>query len=251
MKGLLGLIGLILVSPVALGECRATGEGPVAVVELYTSEGCSSCPPADRWLSTLGAAGKGPLRVVPLALHVPYWDYIGWKDRFASPAFEARQRLAARQARATTVYTPQVLVNGHDFRGWGSERFQQLLQHIASQPAQATLTLSARRGPAGTEATVSGRAPAGARVVLAGIESGLSTQVQAGENAGARLAHDHVVRHWAELGAVGPEGRFELRHAVPAQPDAAPARTALTALIEDPASGQILQAVVLPWCGGT
>lgn len=248
MKLLLGLLGSALLAPAALAECRAAAEGPVAVVELYTSEGCSSCPPADRWLASLGPAPAG-LRVVPLALHVPYWDYIGWKDPYASPAFEARQRQAARQARAATIYTPQVLVNGRDFRGWGSRRFEEILAQLATQPVHARLNLATRQAPAGTEAVVAGSAPAGARVILARTEDGLASQVQAGENKGVRLSHDHVVRTWTELGTVGPTGRFEWRQAVPAVPDRVAARSGLVALVEDPETGRILQAVALPACG--
>src|SRR3954468_19444073 len=87
----------------------------VALVELYTSEGCDSCPPADRWLSSLGAQGYAPDRIVPIALHVDYWDYIGWKDPYAHAAHSARQRKMARLARAAMVYTPQVLLQGRDF----------------------------------------------------------------------------------------------------------------------------------------
>lgn len=251
MKGVVAFLGTALVSAVAAAECRVTADGPVAVVELYTSEGCNSCPPADRWLSTLRSDASGPVRIVPLALHVPYWDYIGWKDRYASPEFEARQRQAARQARATTIYTPQVLVNGQDFRGWGSPRFQDHLAVIARQPVLATLTLAASSTATGTTAVVTGTAPAGARVILATTESGLSSDVKAGENRGVRLTHDHVVRAWIPLGSVGLDGRFEWLQAVPPRADGVAARTALTALVEDPASGRILQAATLPACAGS
>src|SRR5678815_1066718 len=90
-------------------QCAAkSAEKTVALVELYTSEGCDSCPPADRWLSSLGPKGFAPDRVVPIALHVDYWDYIGWKDPYARQAHSARQRKMARLARAAMVYTPQV-----------------------------------------------------------------------------------------------------------------------------------------------
>ena len=88
------------------------------VVELYTSEGCSSCPPADRWLSTL----KEPVtqgRAVVQAFHVGYWDYIGWVDRFATPAHTSRQRRIAATNRLSSIYTPQLVKNGRDWRNWG------------------------------------------------------------------------------------------------------------------------------------
>ena len=100
-------------------ECSvSSGTSRVALLELYTSEGCSSCPPADRWLSGLAAKGVNSERVVPLALHVDYWDYIGWRDRFAHPGFSERQRQMAVLGNSTLVYTPQVMLNGRDFRNW-------------------------------------------------------------------------------------------------------------------------------------
>ena len=99
----------------APGECSAkSGAGTAALVELYTSEGCDSCPPADAWLRKLPAAGAGS--VVPLSFHVDYWDYIGWKDPFANPAFGARQRELAAVNRARIVYTPQVMLGARRSR---------------------------------------------------------------------------------------------------------------------------------------
>src|SRR3979490_1111362 len=100
----------------------STHSGPhtTALVELYTSEGCDSCPGADHWLSSLFGQGFRPDQVVPLALHVDYWDYIGWKDPFAKGEFSVRQRKLALMKRPVIVYTPQVLLQGQDFPPWGS-----------------------------------------------------------------------------------------------------------------------------------
>src|SRR5258706_14099202 len=101
------------------GQCKATSpQTTTALVELYTSEGCDSCPPADRWLSSLGPKGFAPDRVVPIALHVDYWDYIGWKDPYARHAHSARQRKMAKLARAAIEYTPRGLLEGQDFCLW-------------------------------------------------------------------------------------------------------------------------------------
>src|ERR1700687_1098039 len=106
-------------------QCTAKSpEKTIALVELYTSEGCDSCPPADKWLSSLGPRGYAPDRVVPIALHVDYWDYIGWKDPYARQAPSARQRKMAKLARAAMIYTPQVLLQGQDFRDWSSSAFE-------------------------------------------------------------------------------------------------------------------------------
>src|SRR5689334_12001294 len=120
-------------------ECSAqSGPQAVPLLELYTSEGCSSCPPADKWLSSIAAAGYGTDKVVPLAFHVDYWDYIGWKDRFARPDFSDRQRWVAAIGRSDFVYTPQVILNGIDFRGWSqNSRFRESISDSLSQPARA------------------------------------------------------------------------------------------------------------------
>src|SRR5258706_2204029 len=98
------------------GQCVArSGERTAALVELDTSEGCDSCPPADRWLSGLGARGYVPQRVVPLSLHVDYWDYIGWKDPYARRDFSNPQRQLTQLQRNAFVYTPQVMLQGRDF----------------------------------------------------------------------------------------------------------------------------------------
>ncbi|MGH8673906.1 MAG: DUF1223 domain-containing protein, partial [Burkholderiales bacterium] len=125
------LVAAVQAFPVQAAQCSAqSGARTTALVELYTSEGCDSCPPADRWLSSLGARGHTPDRVVPLALHVDYWDYIGWKDRFAKALFSARQRNLAQLMRAKVVYTPQVLLQGEDFRGWHSGAFDAAVAKI-------------------------------------------------------------------------------------------------------------------------
>src|SRR2546430_2171499 len=99
-------------------ECTAMNDKRhIALLELYTSEGCDSCPPTDRWLSDLPSRGYRPNRVVVLAFHVDYWDYIGWRDSFAQARFSERQRLANARNAARVVYTPQLMLNGKDFRG--------------------------------------------------------------------------------------------------------------------------------------
>src|SRR3989338_9674550 len=112
-------------APAAFAACDArSGARTAALVELYTSEGCSSCPPADRWLSGLASKGYAPDRVVPLSLHVDYWDYIGWKDPYAKREFSLRQRKLSQLQRMALVYTPQVLLQGRDFRDWGGKAFR-------------------------------------------------------------------------------------------------------------------------------
>jgi hypothetical protein len=165
--------------------CRAeSGASVPTVVELYTSEGCSSCPPADRWLSTL----KGRKDVVALAFHVTYWDRLGWPDRFASPEFTTRQYDVATRLRSAQVYTPQVLVGGRDWRSWPSLPSAQpstgpTPQVKLQRDGDKVLALVA--SVAGT-ASYSG--------YFAVLEDLHESKVRAGENAGETLKHDHVVR---------------------------------------------------------
>ena len=160
-------------------EARA-GAQPPAVVELYTSEGCSSCPPADRWLSTL----KGRSDVIALAFHVNYWDRLGWPDRFATPAITQRQHQLAQSSGSSYVYTPQVVQNGRDWRNWSGS--------TPSRLPTSSVALSLKRDGNTVTANVGA---AGARLAgyWAVLEDGHSTRVRAGENSGETLKHDHVV----------------------------------------------------------
>jgi len=165
-------------------QCAArSGDLAPHVVELYTSEGCSSCPPADRWVSSL----KGRTDVVALAFHVDYWDRLGWKDRYASPAWTQRQYDMGGRSGSKFVYTPQVLLGGRDYRRWPG---------LPQSDAPALVALSLSRDGASYVAQVARRP--GVTGDLAGYwavtEDGHRTQVKAGENAGSVLAHDAVVR---------------------------------------------------------
>ncbi len=111
------LVTLVSSNTFAAGQCNAkSGNETAAVLELYTSEGCNSCPPADKWVSSLAPDGFKSNQIVPLAFHVDYWDYIGWTDRFAQSEFSGRHRGLARANGSGTVYTPQIFVSGKDIR---------------------------------------------------------------------------------------------------------------------------------------
>jgi hypothetical protein len=228
------------------GECTAkSGPGTAALVELYTSEGCDSCPPADAWLRKLPAAGAG--LVVPLAFHVDYWDYIGWKDPFASPAFGARQRELAGITRARVVYTPQVMLAGRDYRGWGSgARFAADVRAVNAAPARADLALAlagAELRAAATVAKAEDRADAALYVAV--YENGLSNRVTAGENRGATLHHDFVVREWWGPVALDRAGTAELVRKPAAR---GLANRGIVAFVQSRRTGEVLQALALPAC---
>ena len=237
-------------------QCSAkSADKTVALVELYTSEGCDSCPPADRWLSSLGPRGYAPDRVVPVALHVDYWDYIGWKDPYARQAHSARQRKMAQLARAAMVYTPQVLLQGKDFRGWRSGAFEHEVARINTRPAKARITLSldtrrkdAFEVEAAAELLDSQQNPA-IGLFLGAYENKLVSEVKAGENRGKTLPHDYVVLQW-----VGPlefkGGKLSERHALALLPKAVPAHSGVVAFVQNRANAEVLQALMLPACQG-
>jgi hypothetical protein len=203
------------------------------VIELYTSEGCSSCPPADQWLSTL--KGKP---VVAQAFHVAYWDYIGWIDRFTNPAFTARQKEVAARSGLSGIYTPQLVRNGRD---WGNWRMP--AQSIDFKvPARAAITLRQSDGADGYEARVTPASASGAWTAYWTVtEHNHSSRVRAGENAGGFLRHDFVVRQYVPAGRY--EGAQTLKfYALAAQADH-PRQVNL--IVTDAQSGEPLQALSL------
>ena len=181
----------------------------VALLELYTSEGCSSCPPADKWMSRLKSDPRLWKQMVPVAFHVDYWDYIGWKDRFALPIFSQRQRQYARQGSIRTVYTPGFVLHGEEWREW----FRQGRLNLDDAPASGRLavTMEANKAVA-TYAPIQQRTALEFHVAVLGFD--VATDVQAGENHGRRLNHDFVVlaygRTMMAKNEVGFTSDFEL-----------------------------------------
>jgi hypothetical protein len=176
-----------LALPAGAQTCQRTASAqPPAVVELYTSQGCSSCPPADRWLSTL----KGQSDVIALSFHVNYWNHLGWKDPYATPETTDRQRRIQAAIKGAYVYTPQVVLNGQDHRNWRGQgaRFLPRLDKAAAPGLQLSRE--------GNEITAQVSASPG-QTTLAGywavLHDGLTQQVTRGENAGEKLVNDHVV----------------------------------------------------------
>ena len=165
----------------------------VPVVELYTSEGCNSCPPADKWLSKL----KADPAVVALAFHVDYWDRLGWKDRFASSAFTDRQATQQKTNGARFSYTPQVVVDGKDRTDWSSISSPGAIKREA--PVEISLTHEGNQFVA-TVAPGAG-APKKLAAYWAVTEQGHVTAVKAGENDGVTLHHDYVVRDYKPVPA--------------------------------------------------
>lgn len=190
MSHIVYLIGLLAVfaTPVAAQTEFRSGERQVSLVELYTSEGCSSCPPADRWLGQLLQDEGLWSRFVPVAFHVDYWNYLGWEDRFAQADFAHRQRTYRRQGSVSGVYTPGVMVAGQEWRSW---------RRSVGVPVSDALVgnLVVRVDGGEVRAKFSAPADRSAPLVLhiAVLGFGLATPVHRGENRGRVLPHEFVV----------------------------------------------------------
>ena len=248
-------LALLHALPGLTAQCSArSGPHTTALVELYTSEGCDSCPPADRWLSSLASRGHAPDRVVPIALHVDYWDYIGWKDPYARALFSSRQRRLAQVMRAKIVYTPQVLLQGEDFRRWHTAAFDEAVARINARPGRARIELALEKASGGAfpvEARVEILDPAQRRdaaLYLAAYENKLVSAVGAGENRGKTLMHDYVAFEWVGPLAPGADGRLTVTKALPLLPRAVAANSGVIAFVQNRATAEVLQALMLPAC---
>lgn len=182
----------------------------VVVVELFTSQGCPFCPPADAFVAMLAA---NP-RVLPLALHVDYWDYIGWADKFASPQFTDRQRAYAHAVGNRTIYTPQLIIGGvHRITGHSpDETAARLKEHLAVQP---TVLLSVTRE--GDRLVIRAEADppldAAVRVQLVRYKPEETVTIDRGENAGRTITYHNIVTSWEAIGEW--EGRAPLEMSTP------------------------------------
>jgi hypothetical protein len=247
--------GLILTIASLMGAAGGStsaamgAERGAVVVELFTSEGCSSCPPADQLLAELAAEPPfAGVEIVPLGFHVDYWDHLGWRDRFSSPQATERQRRYARVRGESTVYTPQMVVNG-TLGFIGSDR-DEALEAISTAAREKLPTLALRI----TEATSTSQltvqigveAPAKehADLVLFLTEDGLSSVVKRGENSGRILSHAAVVRRILIAVTLAGDQRREVSFDL--DPDWSREQLAVVALFQDRSSRRVLAAARLP-----
>lgn len=228
----------------------------VALIELYTSEGCSSCPPADRWLVELSRRFTAE-QLLALSLHVDYWDYIGWKDSFAQAQFSERQRWLSQLASSSTIYTPEIYAGMKEFRGWNKHNaLEKRIQMINRQPARARIKVL--MSPSGNTSVdleahfVVDQSARPRQAVQGGVilyEKQLSSEVRAGENRGARLDHDNVVRYWsAPVTLDAQTGRAEWRQTFKLPAAWKRENLSIAALVQDTQAGEVLQAVSMPGC---
>jgi len=225
-------------------------EHRVVLFELYTSEGCSSCPPADHFLTKLKKQGVSDENIIPLAFHVTYWDYIGWKDRFAKKQFDSRQRNLAQKKRKSTVYTPQFIFSGEDFRLHA--RFNNAVNKFVEQKAQVNLVLKVNKRVnkqvdelrIHLASDISAAEVENMDIYIAVVENNLSSDVRDGENEGRKLQHDYVVRQLAVLYSQKKSQKYlEKEHIIALDPEWKKQDLSIVAFAENSQTGEILQAV--------
>ncbi len=233
-RALVGAVA-VLAGMVAAPVFAEPGGNVPVVVELFTSQGCSACPPADALLETLATNED----VIALALHVDYWDYIGWEDEFADPAFTERQKMYARAAGARTIYTPQMIVGGMEHLvGVRPEELSALIgQHIAS-PLPVSVSLSRANGSLRIDATA--REPLGRPAVVQVVRyiPSETVAITRGENAGQTVRYSNIVRSWTEIGVWDGASPLSL-----SQPITGPEPTVV--IVQEPGPGRILGAARL------
>ena len=242
------IIAVLMCLPMALlAEEVGSVKSPqhrVALLELYTSEGCSSCPPADRFLSELKAEGISDQQLIPMAFHVTYWDFIGWEDRFAKKQFDQRQRERASKNKLDTVYTPQFVFSGEDYRGFAS--FSDDLNTLVKQRAKVDMALSAdKQGDKlqlHLKSDISRSNLKKVHFYFVLIENNLSSDVNDGENEGVKLQHNYVVRE-----ILGPHFQLQKTQSIELRPEWKKQDLSIVAFAENPHTGEVLQAVRLPF----
>jgi len=239
----------MLAAIAVLGLCSTlpvSSQNPV-VVELFTSEGCSSCPPADAILVDLGRESAHSGRdLILLGEHVDYWNYIGWTDRFSSAQFSQRQNDYARSFHLASVYTPQMVIDGHvQFVGNDASEVHRKIDEAAKESKPAKVLLQ-WEGVGRLHVTVQPHSPSQAKVLLGLTEDGLSTEVRGGENGGRTLRHAAVVRQLRELGSTD-KNTFDTSVDVSIHPGWNPAQLKVVVLVQDSGPGTILGAAQIPY----
>ncbi len=206
-----------------------------AVVELYTSQGCSSCPPADAVFA--GITGRAD--IIALSLHVDYWDYIGWKDTFGNKAFADRQRAYARAAGEKTIFTPQMVVNGRDkLVGADAAKLERLLRKTGVAAGGPKITLTRKGSKLTVQASASEPLPAGTMVQVVRYIPLAPVKIARGENAGRTIVYSNIVTSWQKVATWDGRAPLSLELTAPGDQPA-------VVIVQEPGPGAILAAAVL------
>ncbi len=216
------------------------------VVELYTSEGCSSCPPADRFLAQLGTHIGPDFRAVPLAFHVDYWNRLGWPDPYSKKQFTERQRWVAHRNRQASIYTPELVVSGQETRN-GAQIYDRIRKHNATV-ANVNIHLQVDRSMPDrlqAEITFDNASGSPADGYIAIYENGIIREIGGGENRGATLYHEFLVRYWSQPSMIDI-GQSRTRAVIDIESDWDVSNLGLAVVASDPKTGMTLQAVSTP-----
>ena len=229
-RSFFGLLATVAVAVAGITHKAEAQVSPV-VVELFTSQGCSSCPPADELLGRLADRED----VIALSLHVDYWDYLGWRDVFSSPAHTRRQRDYAGVMGERMVYTPQIVVQGREgMVGSHGNKVAAAIKRHAAEPAAAEVKLMKMEDRLVADITPADDGRARGRVLMAWYTRAEQVAIRAGENRGRKIVYHNVVRGWSDMG-VWRGGRIALTAPLPMADGVA-------VLIQDRAGGPILGA---------
>ena len=232
-------------------SCSArSGNTTVPLLELYTSEGCSSCPPADEWLSSFRQSGLVPDRVVPLALHVDYWNDLGWEDSYSQKTFTDRQYRLADLNRMRTVFTPQFVLNGRNLSRWHSQAYSEIKRiNATAPPARITLVLSRRARNIGITADAeTDNQAAQTDLYLAVYENNLSHDIGAGENQNLTLHHEYVARQLIGPVPLKDNGKVHFVQDISLDKSWKESDMGVVAFVQNSNDGAVLQALSLPLC---
>lgn len=235
----------VLTAPLAAKEF-VSQVNAAEVIELYTSEGCSSCPPADRWLTSLKNNPDTFKSLIPMAFHVDYWDYIGWKDRFAKPAYSLRQRQYVNTGGVSQAYTPQMVVNSGEWREFisGQRKWVPNDRNVGVLKASipdGSNTAFVRFSPFKQSGNQTSSHQLKKYVVnIAVLGMGLSSNVTAGENHDSKLTHDFVVLNHLKRTVSASPSQWRLK--MPKTPEAGQSKSAVAIWLSEPGSQRIIQA---------
>ncbi|MCB1757605.1 MAG: DUF1223 domain-containing protein [Gammaproteobacteria bacterium] len=251
IKTLSLLLSTLVIMPAFSSAATVSVQSPEtvnAVLELYTSEGCSSCPPADRWLSSIKPLIGKELAVVPLAFHVDYWNYLGWQDAYSNPAFTERQRALGQMNRQRTIYTPEFFVDNREKRG--NKNILSAVKQNNREKSDWNLKLDVGLAdPENLVVTVaieniSDQQPDSTELFIALFENNIQREIKRGENTGKRLQHDFVVREW-----IGPvvitASKLTHQQEIKLPADAKGINTGLATVLKDKHTGRNLQALAV------
>ncbi|MEM9434581.1 MAG: DUF1223 domain-containing protein [Pseudomonadota bacterium] len=229
------ILSFLAAGLLSLGAAQQSVAGDVVVVELFTSQGCSSCPPADALLAELSQRDD----VVALSLHVDYWDYLGWKDEFAIPAHTQRQQGYAQAVGSSMIYTPQMVINGKDHVvGTKAMALADSIQAHFATDNQVSLAVQRRGSGASLSLTPQTALPSDLLVHLVRYAPERTVKIRSGENAGRAITYHNVVTSWETLAQWDGQGAVQIDAELAGEDAAA-------FLVQDGVSGPILAAARL------